>query len=163
MNYGAPRRRPATPSSSTRGKATLSERESNAALADLPSLPRVDGEPVFAEPWQAQAFALAVRLSADGHFTWKEWAAALGGELAGAEQRGEPDDGSQYYHHWLAALERLVTGRGLASAPALRPGRRRGLRPISTRRTVSPSSSGRPTCDRGSARRSFVQTATPYA
>ena len=45
------------------------------ALADLPSLPREDGEPVFAEPWQAQAFALAVRLSADGHFTWKEWAA----------------------------------------------------------------------------------------
>jgi nitrile hydratase accessory protein len=97
----------------------LSEPEASAALADLPALPRVDGEPVFAEPWQAQAFALAVRLSADGHFTWKEWAAALGGELAAAARRGEPDDGSQYYHHWLAALERLVTERGLASAPAL--------------------------------------------
>jgi hypothetical protein len=34
-----------------------------------------DGEPVFAEPWQAQAFALAVELSAKGHFTWKEWEA----------------------------------------------------------------------------------------
>ena len=38
-------------------------------LAALPRLPRDEGEPVFAEPWQAQAFALAVRLSAQGHFT----------------------------------------------------------------------------------------------
>ena len=45
-------------------------------LAALPPLPRDEGGPVFAEPWQAQAFALAVRLSAQGHFTWKEWAAA---------------------------------------------------------------------------------------
>jgi nitrile hydratase accessory protein len=86
----------------------------------LPSLPRDGDEPIFAEPWQAQAFALAVRLSADGHFTWKEWAAALADELAAAVRRGEPDDnGSQYYQHWVAALERLVTERGLAAAPAL--------------------------------------------
>ena len=90
-----------------------------ARLDALPSLPRDAGEPVFAEPWQAQAFALAVRLSADGHFTWKEWAAALAEELAAALGRGEPDDGSRYYHHWVAALERLVTERGLAGAPAL--------------------------------------------
>ena len=89
------------------------------ALAELPSLPRVDGEPVFAEPWQAQAFALAVRLSADGHFTWAEWTAALGNELAAAAEGGEPGDGSQYYHHWVAALERLVTERRLAGAEAL--------------------------------------------
>ena len=88
-------------------------------LAALPSLPRDEGEPIFAEPWQAQAFALAVRLSADGHFTWKEWAAALADELAAAAARGEPDDGSHYYHHWVAALERMATERGLAAAPAL--------------------------------------------
>jgi nitrile hydratase accessory protein len=74
---------------------------------------------VFAEPWQAQAFALAVRLSEQGHFTWKEWAATLAGELKAAEDRGEPDDGSRYYQHWLAALERLVTSKGLADAAAL--------------------------------------------
>jgi nitrile hydratase accessory protein len=88
-------------------------------LAALPSLPRDEGEPVFAEPWQAQAFALAVRLSGDGHFTWKEWAAALAEELAAGAERGEPDDGSRYYQHWVAALERLVTERGLATASAL--------------------------------------------
>jgi nitrile hydratase accessory protein len=75
--------------------------------------------PVFAEPWQAQAFALAVRLSAEGHFTWTEWAATLADELKAAADRGEPDDGSRYYHYWLAALERLVIAKKLADAGAL--------------------------------------------
>ena len=88
-------------------------------LAALPRLPRDEGGPVFAEPWQAQAFALAVKLSEAGHFTWKEWAAALAGELKAAASRGEPDDGSRYYDHWLAALERLVTAKGLTDREAL--------------------------------------------
>ena len=74
---------------------------------------------MFAEPWEAQAFALAVKLSEQGHFTWKEWAAALADELKTAADRGESDDGSGYYHHWLAALERLVTAKGLAEPEAL--------------------------------------------
>jgi len=83
-------------------------------LATLPQLPRDSGGPVFAEPWQAQAFALAVKLSELGHFTWKEWTAALAEELKAATNRGEPDDGTHYYEHWLAALERLVTAKGLS-------------------------------------------------
>jgi nitrile hydratase accessory protein len=88
-------------------------------LSALPSLPRDEGGPVFAEPWQAQAFALAVKLSEQGHFTWKEWAAVLAEELKAAADRGEPDDGSHYYEHWLATLERLVMARGLSDAAAL--------------------------------------------
>jgi nitrile hydratase accessory protein len=88
-------------------------------LAALPRLPRDDGGPVFAEPWQAKAFALAVKLSEQGHFTWKEWAAALADELKAAADRGEPDDGSHYYEHWLAALERLATAKGLTDKRAL--------------------------------------------
>ena len=88
-------------------------------LAVLPRMPRDEGGPVFAEPWQAQAFALAVKLSEQGHFTWKEWAAALAGELKSAVDRGEPDDGSHYYEHWLATLERLVTAKGLSDAASL--------------------------------------------
>jgi len=88
-------------------------------FATLPLLPRDDGGPVFAEPWQAQAFALAVNLSDQGHFTRKEWAAALAEELRAAADRGEPDDGSRYYEHWLAALERLVAAKGLTEASAL--------------------------------------------
>jgi nitrile hydratase accessory protein len=88
-------------------------------LAALPHLLRNEGPQVFAEPWQAQAFALAVKLSEQGHFTWKEWAAALAHELQAAANRGDPDDGSRYYEHWLAALERLVTAKGLAEPTAL--------------------------------------------
>jgi len=88
-------------------------------LSDLPRLPRDEDGPVFAEPWQAQAFALAVRLSEQGHFTWKEWAAALAEELQAAARRGEPDDGSRYYEHWLTALEHLTTAKGLTDRHAL--------------------------------------------
>jgi len=88
-------------------------------LSELPPLPRDEGGPVFAEPWQAQAFALAVRLSEQGYFTWKEWAATLADELKAAVDRGEPDDGSRYYEHWLAALERLVTSKRLSNSAEL--------------------------------------------
>ena len=93
------------------------------AGAELSAAPtpllRDEGGPVFAEPWQAQAFALTVKLSEQGHFTWKEWAAALARELKAAADRGEPDDGSRYYEHWLAALEGLVAAKGLAGQAAL--------------------------------------------
>ena len=88
-------------------------------LSALPKLPCDQDGPVFAEPWQAQAFALAVRLSAQGHFTWKEFANALAVELRTASDRGDPDDGSHYYEHWLAALERLVSAKGLSDPAAL--------------------------------------------
>jgi nitrile hydratase accessory protein len=107
---------------STCGMTTLSQPNSMQRpenLAARPRLPRDEGGPVFAEPWQAQAFALAVKLSAQGHFTWKEWAAALAAELKAAADRGEPDDGSSYYEHWLAALERLVTAKGLSNPAAM--------------------------------------------
>jgi nitrile hydratase accessory protein len=88
-------------------------------VSALPRLPRDTGGPVFAEPWQAQAFALAVKLSEDGHFTWKEWAAALADELKAADDRGEPDDGTHYYEHWLTAMERLVVDKGLTNREAM--------------------------------------------
>jgi nitrile hydratase accessory protein len=81
----------------------------------LPGIPRDAEGPVFGEPWQAQAFALAVQLNAEGAFTWTEWAQALAQQLA-----GDPtDDGSRYYDHWVAALETLVARRGLAAAAEL--------------------------------------------
>ena len=88
-------------------------------LAGLPRIPRDESGPVFAEPWQAQAFALAVRLSEQGYFTWKEWADGLAAELKAAKDRGEPDDGSRYYDHWLAVLERLVMSKGLTDRVSL--------------------------------------------
>jgi nitrile hydratase accessory protein len=81
----------------------------------LPRLPRDADGPVFSEPWQAQAFALTLKLHESGAFTWSEWAQALSAELA-----GDPaDDGSRYYHRWVAALESLVKGRALTDAHEL--------------------------------------------
>ncbi len=81
----------------------------------LPRLPRDADGPIFAEPWQAQAFALTLKLHEAGAFTWPEWAQALSVELA----RDPSDDGSRYYDHWVAALEGLVVGRELAGPAEL--------------------------------------------
>ena len=89
----------------------LSESE-QAALDAVPSIPRNSEGPVFAEPWQAQAFAMTIALYDAGRFTWPEWAEALSDQLrrAGAEQQGE-----DYYRHWLGALERLSSSKGLTT------------------------------------------------
>jgi len=73
--------------------------------------------PVFAEPWQARAFALMLKLRERGHFTPVEWSAALGKELA--DVAVEPDVVSDYYQHWLAALEALAIAKGLTDRRAL--------------------------------------------
>ena len=80
-------------------------------LTALPRLPRDAEGPLFAEPWQAQAFALTVQLHEQGAFSWSEWAEALSARLAAA---GAADDGHRYYEHWLAALEDLAAARRLA-------------------------------------------------
>jgi len=79
----------------------------------------LDDAPAFREPWQAHAFALAVKLHERGLFTWHEWADALAAQIAAAARRGEPDRGDTYYQHWLAALEALVAAKGAASADEL--------------------------------------------
>lgn len=89
-------------------------------LAILPAIPKDTDGPVFAEPWQAEAFALAVELHKQGLFAWTEWAETLGAEIARAREAGDPDTGATYYIHWLGALERLVTAKGAASRDELR-------------------------------------------
>lgn len=84
----------------------------------LPTAPGPD-EPSFAEPWQAQAFAITLELHRRGVFAWSEWAQALGAEIAAAQAAGDADRGDTYYQHWLAALERLLAAKGLASADEL--------------------------------------------
>jgi nitrile hydratase accessory protein len=97
----------------------LNANDAVARFASSPLLPRDEGGPVFAEPWQAQAFAMAVQLSAAGYFTWTEWTTALAEQLQVALKRGEPDDGSQYFEHWLTALEYLVAEKKLTDLTAL--------------------------------------------
>jgi nitrile hydratase accessory protein len=88
--------------------------------AQLPAIPRDADGPVFRAPWEAQAFAMAVLLHDRGHVTWGEWSARLAAEIAAARARGEEDDGRRYYHHWLAALERLLAEKRIVLADELR-------------------------------------------
>lgn len=73
----------------------------------------------FAEPWQARAFGLMLKLLEHGHFTANEWSAALGEALRVPTDSGATDDNSTYYAHWLAALESLVLAKGLTDAQSL--------------------------------------------
>ena len=88
-------------------------------LADLPLLPRDSDGPVFAEPWQAQAFAVVVELTEAGTISREEWADHLGSVLKEAEARGEYDTGERYYDHWLIALERIIVEKDLADRDEL--------------------------------------------
>ena len=85
------------------------------ATNELRDLPRDEDGPVFREPWEAQAFAMALSLHERGLFTWSEWAAALADEIKIAQAGGDPDTGTTYYRHWLATLEKLVAAKGVAT------------------------------------------------
>ena len=86
------------------------------ATKALPGIPRDHDGPVFREPWEAQAFAMALALRGRGLFTWTEWAAALADEIKRAQAKGDPDTGETYYRHWLATLEGLIAAKGVASS-----------------------------------------------
>ncbi len=87
-----------------------------AALSDLPSNQQT---PTFNEPWEAQAFAITVAMQRRGVFSWDEWSATLGEQIKLAQANGDPDLGTTYYHHWLAALETLVVAKGIANPGTL--------------------------------------------
>ena len=85
----------------------------------LSAIPAGERAPTFNEPWEAQTFAIAVALHRRGLFTWNEWTTTLGREIADAQARGDPDTGATCYRHWLAAIERLVRDKGIASEQTL--------------------------------------------
>jgi nitrile hydratase accessory protein len=87
-----------------------------APASGMPGIPSGADGVVFREPWEAQAFAIAVALHERGMFSWSEWTATLAAEIQAAQERGDPDTGETYYHHWLAALERLVVAKQATNA-----------------------------------------------
>ena len=88
-------------------------------LALVPALPCDAQGPVFREPWEAQAFALAIDAHARGLFSWPEWAAELSAQIKAAQAAGDLDTGETYYRHWLAALESLTVQKGAVSRAQL--------------------------------------------
>ena len=89
------------------------------ATEAVPGIPRDEEGPVFREPWEAQAFAMALALHDKGLFSWPEWAATLAEEIKRAQAAGDPDTGETYYRHWLNALERIVREKGIATHDTL--------------------------------------------
>ncbi|MBB3540660.1 MULTISPECIES: nitrile hydratase accessory protein [unclassified Rhizobium] len=95
----------------------MSQCDTRSLLARSPQLPRsADGEPVFPEPWAAEAFAMTVHLHERGLFTWSEWADALSREL---HEPGRAEDGSDYFDCWVAALSALLVKLGVADADTI--------------------------------------------
>ena len=92
----------------------------NAPTHLLSGQPKDDNGTVFRELWEAQAFAMTISLHERGLFTWSEWAQALSQHIAFARAQGDPDLGDTYYHHWLAALESLVTTKQLSTDAELK-------------------------------------------
>ncbi|TDK36800.1 nitrile hydratase accessory protein [Rhizobium deserti] len=87
-------------------------------LVQSPGLPKSnEGEPVFPEPWAAEAFAMTVHLHQNGLFGWSEWAAALSSEV---HKPGRAQDGSDYFDCWVAALSKLLVDKGLADDTQIR-------------------------------------------
>jgi nitrile hydratase accessory protein len=95
-------------------------KDTRLSIDNLPSLLRDQEGPVFNQPWEAKAFALAVRLTEAGCFTWSEWVKIFSLEIEAAQERADPDLGDTYYQHWLNALERICTEKGLVGGEAMR-------------------------------------------
>jgi nitrile hydratase accessory protein len=95
-----------------------------AAITAVPGIPRDEEGPVFRQPWEAQAFAMALLLHEAGLFAWNEWARTLGEEIAAAQAAGDPDRGDTYYRHWLAALERILAEKRVTTRAQLELHRR---------------------------------------
>ena len=77
-------------------------------------------EAVFAEPWEARAFALALTLSAAGKFSWDEFRDRLIAEIAAGNAAASSDGRfaldsppGNYYECWLVALEKLLREKAL--------------------------------------------------
>jgi nitrile hydratase accessory protein len=100
-------------------KLSVEPEAARRATEAVPSVPRDAKRPVFREPWEAHAFAMALALYDKGLFAWTEWAAKLSEEIKKAQAAGDPDTGETYYRHWLATLERIVAEKGVTTAQAL--------------------------------------------
>ena len=90
---------------------------SDSALDKLIEAARLDPDHVFSAPWEARAFALALKLSESGHFTWDEFRERLMAEVAASDRiraRDGTSDQGEYYEHFLRALEKLLDEKGIA-------------------------------------------------
>ena len=87
-------------------------------LLRTPGIPKEDGGPVFAAPWEAKAFALVVHLFEKGAFQWKDWVETISAEIAVIE-KVDYEPSRDYYVCWVRALETVLTEKNLLDETAL--------------------------------------------
>ena len=91
------------------------------ALNSLIEAARLDPDHVFSAPWEARAFAIALKLSESGHFTWDEFRQRLIAEVSASDKiraRDGTSDHGEYYEHFLSALEHLLEEKRIADKRA---------------------------------------------
>ena len=81
------------------------------------AIPRKNGEPQFAAPWEGRAFGIAMVLHERGEFGWEDFRSRLIDAIGSAEP--SEDRGSPYYAHWLAALTGVLAECELVGADEL--------------------------------------------
>jgi nitrile hydratase accessory protein len=82
----------------------------------------LEKELTFSAPWEARAFAMAVRLSESGICTWDEFRRYLIVEIGKADKvraHGWVEDGDGYYVYFLRALENLLREKGIVDTSTL--------------------------------------------
>jgi Nitrile hydratase beta subunit len=78
--------------------------------AGLPdTIPRANGELVFAAPWESRAFGLAAAYVERRGEGWGRFRRHLMSAIAAASP------GTPYYESWLAALESLLSEDGIST------------------------------------------------
>jgi len=82
----------------------------------LAPLARLDNDPVFDEPWQAQALGLAFSLAERGMFSPAQWSQTLGAEHRKLLGEGSADTPQTYYEAVVQALEQLIRENGSFSS-----------------------------------------------
>ena len=94
---------------------TASPHTVRAFAAELKSAPppAVDGEPVFAEPWEGRAYGLALELTERLDIPWSTFRDRLITAI------GESPD-RPYYESWVVALESLALDHGATTGDELR-------------------------------------------
>lgn len=101
----------------------LSERYGQPNIEELGRIPHDEEGPTFNAPWEATAFAMAVRLSEAGHFTWGEWVEMFSDQIKKFEAAGvyDPaqDDGHHYYQIWIETLEAIIAAKGIFDKSAV--------------------------------------------
>jgi nitrile hydratase accessory protein len=84
-------------------------------LEQMLAPPAQDGA-AFAQPWEAQAFALTLALSESGVFTLEEFQQALIARIGAYETAACIAGGEDYYTRWIEALQDMLSARGLIPA-----------------------------------------------